>query len=499
MMHRYHQLAAEIFGYSFRRHTEKLEIDAVRFSEIMPEEVRVLEEFDPDDESIEELAGRLDCDIDRANRMLEDYRRAVAVVDREDSADRFRLAVENAVEVGLEEGYDEETLAEFVAHQAAYSAADLAYEVEQSGDGWEEVSRELRFGSDWQPPESGEPDEEAIREMVEDHEEHAGSNGWTTYFGETGAELADRVQQGTPVGKDEVRELVEAFAARTVPPLRPTAPGKEYNPGTNMLEMLAYHGYGGMLVQVMEQQCPEMYRADISAEALDDYLRLGRVMATLETVVSADGEPTEGSLPGEFDRLVREDRLPEYERLADYVRGRGRMEPPAFEELDGFDAGREASFVVGGTVGELLEHGWSRSRAALGLCSLGSYYRDVLVARHHGSSIYETSDRRRGSRMRERLGEAHRLVVDPDELTAYLRRLAGETGNWRYRRGVLVEMVGHWMEFLQNRGYVEEKLAASLRYNIKERLEPEIDSLEEQSPDRRLAESVRERWEALYD
>lgn len=499
MMHRYHQLAAEIFGYSYQRYTEKLEIDAVRFSEIMPEEVRILEEFDPDDESSEKLAGRLDCDIDRANRLLEDYRRAVAVVDREDPADRFRAAVENAVEVGLEEGYDQEMLAEFVAHQAAYGAADLAYEVEQSGDGWEEVSRELRFGSDWQPPESGEPDEEAIREMMEDHEEHAGSNGWTTYFGETGAELAERVQQGAPVGEDEVRELVEAFASRTVPPSRPVGPGKEYNPATNVLEMLAYHGYGGMLVQVMEKKCPEVCRADISAEALVDYLELGRTIATLETVVSSDGQSTAARLPGEFDRLLREDRLPEYERLADHIRGERRVEPSAFDELDHLEAGREATFPVGAMVGGLVERGGARSRAALGLCSLGRYYREILVDRGHGGSMYETDQRRKGSRMRKRLGEAHSLVVDPDELTAYLRRLADETGNWRYRRGVLVEMVGHWMEFLQNRGYVEEKLAASLRYNIKERLESEVDSLEEHSPDRRLAESVRESWEALYD
>jgi hypothetical protein len=99
--------------------------------------------------------------------------------------------------------------------------------------------------------------------------------------------------------------------------------------------------------------------------------------------------------------------------------------------------------------------------------------------------------------MRRPLEEAHLLVVDPDELCAYLDEVAGPDDRWPARRAILIEVLDPWLTHLESRDLLAGKLAKSLRYNLKDRLASRVDRLAEVcSP--RTAESLSEAQESLY-
>jgi hypothetical protein len=143
-------LAAEIYGYSFANYQDHLGIGNVRYDQLMPEEVRTLEQAANENWPSSRIAEVLDVDIDEAEQLTVAFDRARQIVDAENPAEMFRNAVRFSIRGAFTEGlHDEESIEELVT-QICYRAADLAFVLQQRGEQLSRYSRHLRKESDVQ-------------------------------------------------------------------------------------------------------------------------------------------------------------------------------------------------------------------------------------------------------------------------------------------------------------------------------------------------------------
>jgi hypothetical protein len=86
-------LAAETFSYSYANYANHLGIGHVRFEELMPQDVRILEQAEQEGWSLKKLAQALECNEDIAERFRVSYIRAKDIVDTPNAAESFRRGV----------------------------------------------------------------------------------------------------------------------------------------------------------------------------------------------------------------------------------------------------------------------------------------------------------------------------------------------------------------------------------------------------------------------
>jgi hypothetical protein len=141
---RQHMLAAEVFGYSYANYEDHLGIGNVRFEELMPDDVDILERAEREGWEVSHLAKALELPEDRVPGFQRAYREAKEIVDAPSLAQFFRRGVLVSIRQAIEEGLGETESIERLATQICYRAADLAFRLDMEGRLLSEYSEELR-------------------------------------------------------------------------------------------------------------------------------------------------------------------------------------------------------------------------------------------------------------------------------------------------------------------------------------------------------------------
>jgi hypothetical protein len=143
-MNREKLLAAETFSYSYANYANHLGIGHVRFEEMMPQDVRYLEQAEREGWSLKKLARALEFDEEIAERFRVSYTRAKDIVDAPNAAESFRRGVRYSILDAIEEGLNSEVEIERLVTQVCYRAADLAYLLDLEGHELSYYSKDLR-------------------------------------------------------------------------------------------------------------------------------------------------------------------------------------------------------------------------------------------------------------------------------------------------------------------------------------------------------------------
>ncbi len=152
-------LAAEIFGYSFDNYQDHL--GNVRFDQLMPDDVEVLERASHEGWPLDKLAAELKTDEENARDLLEGYRRAVAVIDTDNPAEGFRQAIRFVIRDAMGEGLSTDEAIEKLVTQVCFRVADLGYLLNRERKPLSRYSRHLRR----------EPDVEYDETSFDEHED----------------------------------------------------------------------------------------------------------------------------------------------------------------------------------------------------------------------------------------------------------------------------------------------------------------------------------------
>jgi hypothetical protein len=137
-------VAAEIFGYSYANYQDHLDIENVRYEQLMPATVVILERASREGWPMTRVATELDTDEQNASELIEAYQRAALIVDAENPAEAFRKAVRFSVLDAVEKGLSTEEAIDSLVTQICFRTADLAYLLDREAKPLSRYSRHLR-------------------------------------------------------------------------------------------------------------------------------------------------------------------------------------------------------------------------------------------------------------------------------------------------------------------------------------------------------------------
>jgi hypothetical protein len=137
-------LAAETFSYSYANYDNHLGIGNVRFDELMPNDVDILEQAEQEEWEDDRLAESLGVPAEQVGLWRESYRRAKEIVDAPTPAESFRRGVRYSIHDALAQGLNDEEAIEGLVTQICYRAADLAYLLDLEEELLSEYSEDLR-------------------------------------------------------------------------------------------------------------------------------------------------------------------------------------------------------------------------------------------------------------------------------------------------------------------------------------------------------------------
>lgn len=138
-------LAAETFAYSYANYADHLGVND-RFDKYMPDDVKTIEKVVNSNGGADEIAAKLEVEKDIAEHLLSSYLVAKEIVDADNAADSFRLAVKASILVSLEQGLNSSKEIDDLVGQICYRAADLAYLLDMEQKELSDYSEDLREG-----------------------------------------------------------------------------------------------------------------------------------------------------------------------------------------------------------------------------------------------------------------------------------------------------------------------------------------------------------------
>lgn len=141
-MDRKQLLAAETFAYSYANYADHL--GNIRFDELMPRDIDILEQAEQEDWDEARLAEALEVEEEDVEFWQVSYRRAKEIVDAPTPAEAFRRGIRFSILDALEEGLATDADVEALVTQVCYRAADLAYLLEVAQQELSDYSEELR-------------------------------------------------------------------------------------------------------------------------------------------------------------------------------------------------------------------------------------------------------------------------------------------------------------------------------------------------------------------
>ena len=142
-MERIHLLSAEIFAYSYANYEDHLGVNE-RFDRLMPRDAKILERAFKEGWPPEAVAKKLETSTENAKNLLDATKEALEVVDAENPAESFRVAVRQSINRALEEGLTRSESIEQLVQQICYRAADLGLLLDKEGHRLSQYSRHLR-------------------------------------------------------------------------------------------------------------------------------------------------------------------------------------------------------------------------------------------------------------------------------------------------------------------------------------------------------------------
>lgn len=136
-------LAAETFSYSYANYADHLGINP-RFDKYMPDDIKTIEKIVNSNGGANEIAAKLEVEKDIAEHLLSSYLVAKKIVDADNAADSFRLAVKTSILTAIEEGLNSAESIDRLVGQICYRAADLAYLLDMEKKKLSDYSENLR-------------------------------------------------------------------------------------------------------------------------------------------------------------------------------------------------------------------------------------------------------------------------------------------------------------------------------------------------------------------
>ena len=143
-MNRRQLLAAELYHYSYAHYADHLGIGHVRFEEMMPDDVDIMERAERENWNTARLARALEISEDKVPDWIASYQRAKAVIDAPTPAESFRHGVRHSIQDAIDQGLQDQDDIEQLVTQICYRAADLAYLLDLHRERLSTYSRDLR-------------------------------------------------------------------------------------------------------------------------------------------------------------------------------------------------------------------------------------------------------------------------------------------------------------------------------------------------------------------
>jgi len=136
-------LAAEMYSYSYANYDDHRGVN-IRFDELMPRTVDLMEKAEREDWSDAEMADVLEIPEEEVGVYKENYIQAKHIVDALNAAISFRRSVRYSIQHAVKEGLKTKENMEKLVMQICYNAADMAYLLDLEGRGLSTYSEELR-------------------------------------------------------------------------------------------------------------------------------------------------------------------------------------------------------------------------------------------------------------------------------------------------------------------------------------------------------------------
>ena len=137
-------LAAEIYGYSYANYEDHLGIGNIRFENLMPDDVDILDKAEREGWASSRLAKALDIPEERVAGFQRSYQEAKEIVDAPTAAESFRRGVRFSIQYAIEEGLGDKGSIERLVTQMCYRAADFAFRLDMEGKRLSDYSEKLR-------------------------------------------------------------------------------------------------------------------------------------------------------------------------------------------------------------------------------------------------------------------------------------------------------------------------------------------------------------------
>lgn len=154
-MNRRQLLAAELHHYSYANYADHLGIGNIRFDELMPNDVDILERAEREGWDTWRLAQALEIPEERVPDWIASYQQAKDIIDAPNAAESFRYGVRYSIQYDVEKGLQDQDDIERLVTQICYRAADLAYLLDMEGKRLSDYSHDLRetTGLDLEDPD----------------------------------------------------------------------------------------------------------------------------------------------------------------------------------------------------------------------------------------------------------------------------------------------------------------------------------------------------------
>jgi hypothetical protein len=137
-------LAAELFSYSLDNYADHIEIGNVRFTKLMPNDVKALLTAEKENWTEDQISKALEIEISQVRDYLERFKIAKKIVNAINPSESFRYAVKQSIKYAIEDGLNTEEDIDNLVIQICYKAADLGYLLELESKKLSDYSEWLR-------------------------------------------------------------------------------------------------------------------------------------------------------------------------------------------------------------------------------------------------------------------------------------------------------------------------------------------------------------------
>lgn len=164
-------LAAELHAYSYANYENHLGIGNIRFDELMPHDVDILERAEREQWNDARIAEALEIPEEKVEEWQRSFQEAKAIVDAPTAAESFRRGVRYSILYAIENGLTDEGAIERLVTQICYRAADFGFLLDMEGKRLSDYSKELRKVTKYDLEDMDKRIKEALRKPSERKEE----------------------------------------------------------------------------------------------------------------------------------------------------------------------------------------------------------------------------------------------------------------------------------------------------------------------------------------